>query len=162
MFRVALVLTILCGVGNAKDSCNTTEGCAKDLIEGINCIGQYADLEMYVMNNKILVEKLAETFFSSETATFITGRGASEFVKITYNFQTSNIKQSVEERVTNCSAQQSTYIWSQTVLYLVGPEALYFNTLFAVNIQEVDVTIELPCLCNDVYDSLLSRLTYLV
>ena len=68
MFRVALVLTILCGVGNAKDSCSTAEGCAKGLTEGINCIGQYADLEMYVMNNKILVEKLAETFFTSENS----------------------------------------------------------------------------------------------
>ena len=165
MFWAALVLTILCGVGNANkfnNSCNATEGCAKELTEGVNCIGQYADLEMYVMNNKTLVEMLAETFFTSQIATFITGRGASQFVKITYSYQTSNIKQSVEGGITNCSAQQSTYIWSQAALYLVGPDALYFYTLFAVNIREVDVTIELPCLCNDVYNSLLSRLTYLV
>ena len=165
MLWATLVLIIICGISDAKEignSCNGTEGCTKDLTEGISCIEQYNDLEMYVMNNKTLVEKLSRTFFTSQTATFITGRGASQFVKITYNFQTSSDKHSIKGNVTNCSAQQSTFIWSEAVLYLVGPEALYWCTLFAVNIDEVDVTIELPCLCSDVYDDLLSRLTYLV
>ena len=166
MFWTILALTIsVCGVVNANESnnsCNGIEECTTGLSEGINCIGQYIDLEMYVMNNKILVEKLAETFFTSQINTFISGRGASQFVRITYNFQTGNGKQSVEETATNCSAQQSTYVWSQAALYLIGPNALFFYTLFAVHIREVDVTIELPCLCNDVYNTLLSRLTYLV
>ena len=166
MLWATLALIIIFGIGSTEEirnSCNGTEGdCTKDLTEGISCIKQYNDLEMYVMNNKTLVEKLAATFFTSQTATFVTGRGASQFVKIIYNFQTSNGKLSVEGNDTNCSARQSSYIWSEAVLYLVGPEALYWCTLFAVNIHEVDVTIELPCLCNDVYDDLLSRLTYLV
>ena len=65
--------------------------------------------------------------------------------------------QSIEDGITNCS-----YVWSKTALYLLGPKALYWFTLSAICIDEVDVTIELPCLCNDVYNSLLSRLTYLV
>lgn len=161
MLWATLVLIILCHLGSAQEfdnGCNGTEDCTED----INCIGQYIDLEMYVMNNKMLLEKLAETFFTSQTAAFITGRGASKFVKITYDFQTSNGKQAVEDSNTNCSSQQSTYIWSEAVLYVLGPKALYWLTLFAVDIREVDVTIELPCLCSDVYNSLLSRLTYLV
>ena len=168
MLWATLVLITICYVSSAKEiidnSCNGTEGCTvtTDLTEGISCIEHYNDIEMYVMNNKTLAEKLAKTFFTRQTAAFITGRGASQFVKIMYNFQTSNGKQSVEGNITNCSAQQSTYIWSEAVLYLVGPEALYWCTLFAVNIDEIDVTIELPCLCSDVYDDLLFRLTYLV
>ena len=166
MLWVTLLLIIMCGVGNAKEignSCNGTEGdCTKDLTEGISCIEQYNDLEMYVMSNKTLVEKLAETFFTSQTSTFFSRRGASQFVRITYNFQTSNGKKSVRDSITDCFAQQSTYIWSEAALYLVGPEALFYYTLFAVHIREVDVTIELPYLCSDVYNNLLSRLTYLV
>ena len=79
-----------------------------------------------------------------------------------YNFQTSNGKQSENDNITNCSSQQNTYIWSEAALYLLGPRALYWCTLFAVDLHEVDVTIELPCLCSEAYNSLLSRLTYLV
>ena len=46
------------------------------------------------MNNKTLVERLAEVFFTSRTAVFFTGRGVSQFVKITYNFHTNNDEQS--------------------------------------------------------------------
>ena len=107
------------------------------------------------------MEKLAETFFSSRTTAFFNGRGATDFVKITYNFYTGNSKQSVEDNI-NCSGQQITYIWSVAGLYLGGPDALYWMTLFAISITEVSVTIELPCIFDDVYSTLLSRLTYLV
>ena len=151
---VLIIISCAYGFGNAQgfnNSCNETEGgCTKF----INCIGHYVDLETYIINNKTLVEKLSETFFTSRTAAFFTGRGSSQFVKITYNYHTSN--------VTNCYAQQSKYIWSEAVLFIFGPRPLYWLTLFAINIDEVDVTIELPCLCSDVYDDLLSRLTYLV
>ena len=126
--------------------------------EGTNCIREYIDLEKYIMKNEKLIEKLAETFFT-------TGRAPSSFVKITYNFQisyTHHDNQSAEDSINNCSNQQSTYIWSTTALYLIGPNALYWCTLFAVNIREIDVAIQLPCLCSDVYNNLLSRLTYLV
>ena len=162
MLWATLVLILSCGLGNAQEfdnNCNETEGgCTVD----VKCIRDYTDLEMYVMNNKTLVERLAEVFFTSRTAVFFTGRGVSQFVKITYNFHTNNDEQSAEDNFTSYSARQSTYIWSEAVLYTIGPRSLYWLTLFAVSIDEVDVTIELPCLCSDVYNNLLSRLTYLV
>ena len=143
------LLILVCVICNAQESDNCTE---EDCYRGDKCIGQYIDLEIYVLNNKTLTEKLAQTFFN-------TGKAASKFVKITYHFQTSS---NIQDNIINCSSQQSTYIWSEAALYLLGPKAMYWFTLFAVNIYEIDVTIELPCLCNDVYNSLLSRLTYLV
>ena len=149
MLWVTIFLILVCVICDAQELDNCTEeNCNKD----DECIRQYIDLEIYVLNNKALVEKLAQTFFN-------TGRAASKFVKITYNFQTSS---SIQDNIINCSRQQSTYIWSEAALYLLGPKAMYWFTLFAVNIYEIDATIELPCLCNDVYNSLLSRLTYLV
>ena len=163
--KLSVLLTISClyAFGTARGSdknCTETEDC----IEVIKCIRDYADLETYVINNKTLVERLAEAFFTSDKDAYIyfTGRGASKFVKITYNFQTSNGKHSVEGNVTDCSAQQSTYIWGEAIIYILASRSLYWLTLFAISIDEVDVTMELPCLCNDVYNRLLSRLTYLV
>ena len=141
-----LFLILVCGFCNSQgfSSCNET---------ATDCIGEYTDLEMHITNNTALMEKLAGTFY-------VTGKATSKFVKITYNFQTSsNNMQSIQDNVTNCCI---TYVWSETALYLLGPKMMKYLTLFAVNIDEVDVTIELPCLCNDVYNSLLSRLTYLV
>ena len=149
-----LILYMLCGFCSAQETDNAgnrTEGSNKN----IGCIGHYVDLETYVTNNKILMEELAETFFT-------TGRAASKFVRITYNYQISSNKESVQGNITNCFKYQSKYIWSEAALYLLGPKAMFWFTLFAVSINEVDVTIELPCLCNDVYNKLLSRLTYLV
>ena len=154
MLCLILFFILSCGFCNTQDlhsSCNETEDCT----EATKCISQYINLEIYVMKNDTLVEMLAQTFFP-------TGRPASKFVKITYNFRTSNDKELVGDDITNCSSQQSTYIWSEAALYLLGPKAMYWLSLFAVSIHEVDVTIELPCLCSDVYDDLLSRLTYLV
>ena len=62
----------------------------------------------------------------------------------------------------NCTDQQAVYIWSESPLYLFGPKPLFWFTLFAINVPETSVTIELPCLCVDEYYELLSRLTYLV
>ena len=155
MLQITLFL-ISCSFCNAQDFTNSYEIDETD--EETNCIREYIDLEKYIMKNENLIEKLAETFFT-------TGRAPSSFVKITYNFQISYThydNKPAEDSISNCSNQQSTYVWSTTALYLIGPNALYWCTLFAVNIREVDVTIELPCLCSDVYNSLLSRLTYLV
>ena len=151
MLWLILFLMILCSFCNSQEFNSSIE----ETDEDTSCIREYIDLEKYVLNNEILMENLAETFFT-------TGKAASNFVKITYNFQTSNDKELEEDNITNCSSQQSTYIWSEAALYLLGPKSLFWCTLFAVNIREVKVTIELPCLCSDVYDDLLSRLTYLV
>ena len=154
MVWMILFLILVCGFCDSQklsNSCNGREHC-----KGVtNCIGDYNDLEIYIINNTKMVEALAKTFFT-------TRRTVSKFVKITYNFQTNKGIQSVKDGIINCSSQQDTYVWSETALYLLGPKALYWFTLTAIRIGEVDVTVDLPCLCNDVYTSLLSRLTYLV
>ena len=91
---------ILCSFCNSHQKFNSS---FIEIDEDTSYIGKYIDLKKYVLNNKDLVENLAETFF-------ITGKAASNFAKITYNFQTSNGKHSREDSITNCSSQQSTYI----------------------------------------------------
>ena len=153
------LLFILCGgfcnaqeIGNSSnDSANETEYCTND----IKCIGEYVDLEMFILNNKILLDKLTETFYTAEGV-------VSAFVRITYNFQVNNGEKSETDSTTNCSMQQRTYIWSENDLYLFGPRVVSLLTIFAVNIQEVDVTVDLPCLYSDVYNRFLDRLTSLV
>ena len=61
-----------------------------------------------------------------------------------------------------CINDQKKFIWSSSALYLLGPKPLFWLTLFAVHVRESSITVNLPCLCSDVYDDLLSRLTYLV
>ena len=159
-----LVLAISCGFSNSANAQEFHKNCnaVENSTDKISCIRNYVDLEMYVMKNNTLMEILAETFFTSTTTAFFNGRGASNFVKITYSFHTFNGEQFVEDKNTNCSAQQITYIWSTAGLYLNGPNALFWMTLFAISITEVSVTIELPCIFDDVYNIVLSRLTYLV
>ena len=57
------------GLSNAANAqefankCNTVDNHTEESL----CIRHYNDLEIYVMNNNTLMEKLAETFFSSRT-----------------------------------------------------------------------------------------------
>ena len=81
---------------------------------------------------------------------------------ITFRFITVAIASSSEDDSINCTNHQTTYIWSTSVLYLLGPGPLFWLTLFAVNVPEANTTIELPCFCTDSYADLLARLTYLV
>lgn len=133
--------------------CSDIENCT----EVISCIGTYYELELYVQNNREVIDKLKGVFFE-------TGKPPSKFVKLTYNVQVSNgTYNSTEQNDTMiCSNHQSKYIWSEQFLYLLGPRPLLWSTLFAVRVPENNVTIALPCLCHDVYDILLSRLTYMV
>lgn len=114
-----------------------------------SCIGSYYELEQYVKGNTTLLETL-------EYAFFVTGRLPSEFGTITYNFQISGVQ---DNKAVNCSEHQSTYIWSQRYLYLLGPDSLYWSTLSAVNVPIFEVAINLPCLCHHTYEYLLSQLT---
>ena len=83
MLWVILFLILVCGFCNSQPSQEFNN--SRNIINGTegvtNCIGDYIDLEIYIINNKTIVEALARTFFS-------TGKAASKFVKITYNFQT--------------------------------------------------------------------------
>jgi len=119
-----------------------------------DCVGSvYSELESFISSNKTLRRRLTEIFF-------VTGEGATEYVKLNYNLQIA-----VQPGYNNCMEHQFTvtYIWSESVLYLLGRDPLFYVTLFAVNVPEADETIELPCLCSTptIFD-LLNRLTYMV
>ena len=132
------------------------------------CISQYRDLEKHILNNSDIAEKLKETFYR-------TGKYVSTFVYITYsapigispnpnqtNSDTTELDLDDVDTDINCTNHQAVYIWSESPLYLLGPKSLFWFTLFAINVPETSVAIELPCLCADEYYELLSRLTYLV
>jgi len=147
-------------------NCNDTNDC--DLND---CFKKYNELHFYVINNKDLLNKLTVAFYR-------TGEEPSEFVRITCEFQvcdcnsTNNneddydydiMEEGLEEGAyCNCTNTTELYIWSTSALYLLGPDPLFWLTLFAVNIPEASVTIQLPRLCKGPKNDLLSRLTYLV
>ena len=129
-------------------------------IEAVSCIGNYHELELYVRQNTALKDKLMKAFYK-------TGQIPSEYVLITYNFEVSRPKSktilnSARKNNIKCSSQQSKYIWSDNFLYILGPQVLFWFTLTVVEVREGSVTIDLPCLCRDVYNDYLSRLTYMV
>lgn len=124
------------------------------------CISKYRDLELYVLNNQDVTDRIAEIFFP-------TGKPATEFVKIVYQFQLlvnnpNNTDDYDDDNRSLCVNDQRSYIWSSSALYLLGPEPLFWMTLFAVFVPKSIITIQLPCLCSVGHDGLLSRLTYLV
>ena len=141
--------------GSGGTDCNETENCTEVVV----CIKTYHDLDLYVRSNTEVIESLTNVFF-------VTGKNPSKFVRLTYNFQvsygTDNQSTDGEDNVLSCYNHQSKYIWSDHFLYLLGPKALFWSTLFAVVVEENETPIKLPCLCHDVYPNLLSRLTYMV
>ena len=152
---VLFLMTFYC-VSDAQEinNCDETSNCS----EVIRCIRQYKTLQTHILNNEEIMDEITTIFFR-------TGHAASKFVKITYNFQVSKSSKSSNTDATddydglNCFSHQNTYIWSESALYLLGPKPLYWFTIFTINVPEVNVSIELPCLCHYVYDSLLSQLT---
>jgi len=163
MALILLVLISFCvGFGNAQeefydmyDNCNETGNCN----EVTSCIRLNSELRSYILRNEEILDSIEEGFFQ-------TGRTASSFVKITYNFQVcytiNGNTDTIESDSINCSSQQSQYIWGNTVLILLGPKPLQLLTLFAVNVPKANIIIKLPCLCDNAYNDLLSRLTYMV
>ena len=142
---------ISCSAKEIEVSCDDTDNST----EIDTCISNYSALDSYIVNDRDLQEQFTKAFFK-------TGQRASEFVKLTYHFQKSDTTNNTDSDGINCTNAEITYIWSQSVLYLLGPRSLFWLTLFAVNVPEASVTIDLPCFCADAYSALLSRLTYLV
>ena len=153
MLALCMLAILLCFIStNAQGE----EGSYGDIS---NCIGKYRDLQTYILSNEDLMDDLTEVFFK-------TGKAPTEFVRITYEFQifennTNSSAFNNDDELTYVDIQKK-FIWSDSALYLLGPEPLLWLTLFAVNARKSSITIHLPCLCNDAYDDLLPRLTYLV
>ena len=158
---VLVVTTVLLTVCRANEHATDNYNNSSDELELENftkastCISQYNELERYVESNDTLKQNLAEAFFKS-------GHLPSKFVNITYEFCSCNQNNNGLINRSNCDNRQNTYIWSESALYLLGPQPLCWLTFYAVCVSTNNVTVQLPCICSDVSDSLLSRLTYLV
>ena len=178
MSVLIFVSVVISGLASAQDYFDSDNDYdsngAKSYGNSSNCIRRYRDLQSYVLNNEDLMDDLSELFFE-------TGKTPTEFVRITYRFTTDNSTDSTnnDTRYYNdddndddddddddgkfiCINDQKKFIWSSSALYLLGPKPLFWLTLFAVHVRESSININLPCLCSDVYDDLLSQLTYLV
>ena len=154
-FILIIFLSSCDGQSNGKMSIQNNDNIS-------NCTGKYRDLQMYVLNNKDLMDNLTEVFFE-------TGKPPTEFVRITYRFKalitntnTTYYDNHDGEFELQYIDKQKKFIWSSSALYLLGTKPLFHQTLFAVYLQALDITIDLPCLCSHVSDDLLSRLTYFV
>ena len=152
MLVVLILFTFVCfstqEVVDSTISCDGAKNCS-EVTTG--CLKYYKELELHVINSKVIIEELKSVFFS-------TGEDPTKFVKLIYSFKVSD---STTNSVAHCSNKTTTYIWSDSALYLLGP-TLVWSTFFALDISGYRITIDLPCLCFDEYGKLLSRLTYLV
>ena len=151
-----IILIYIC---NTRADPNSDENCDKigNSTKTFQFIENYSELDCYIIKNDTLLRQLVEAFFD-------TGERPSQYVKITYKYSTftnSNCTHDTMDNA-NCTIRQTMYIWSESVLYLLGPEPLLMLTLFAIHIPEASVNIQLPCLCEDVQFELLDRLTHLV
>ena len=139
----------------AEDNSYDVAGNCSNLDESAICITNYSQLDSYVLNNQDLLRTFTETFFR-------TGESASEIVKLTYNFNVLNRRSNSSHDLIICTSHQTSYIWSTSPLYLLGAKPLRWQTIFAVNVPQASVIIDLPCFSTDAYADLLARLTYLV
>ena len=171
VFFMFAIMSIMCSTSNGQDYVDSdNENNEADKYGNISsCIRRYKDLELYVLSDEDLMDSLTQLYFE-------TGKSLTEFVRITYKFKillpvgncSNNISDNIAIDYENenggfaCIDSQKKFIWSSSALYLLGPEPLFWLTLFAVNVLESSITINLPCLCSDVYEDLISRLTYLV
>ena len=114
-----------------------------------DCVRDHDDLDSLIINDKNLRRTLTQVFYDP-------GKEAPQFIKLHYSYLAGH----------NCSTNKTTtYIWSESVLYLIGPPFLVCATLFAVkNNLNTSQTIELPCLCvdDDQQAAILDFLTYMV
>ena len=152
MLFVLILFTFVCfstqEVVDRTISCDGAKNCSE---VATRCLKYYKELELHVTSSIVIIEELKIAFFS-------TGNNPTKYVKLIYNFKVSD---STTNSVAHCSNKTTTYIWSDSALYLLGP-TLVWSTFFALDISGYWITIDLPCLCFDEYGELLSRLTYLV
>ena len=158
----AIYLLTITGINATLEDCIYYTNCSNslDCNEPSSCISDYDTLETYVLNNKSIINDLAQAFYR-------TGHSPAKFVRIIYKFQIPSYFNDTNENDSSiendtCSSIQRIYYWSTSPVYLLGPRPLLFLSLLAVIVREENVTMQLPCL--EAYDQkeLLSRLTYLV
>ena len=156
---IRLLMSVLVVIASLQPVCTEEELVDDTLVDDTEnvsmCTSQYSELEAYIENNANLLENLLKAFYQS-------GHVPSKFVKITYNYHLCVRHNNGLVNRSNCTYDYRIYVWSESAFYLLGPNTLCWLTLHAVCVHENSVTVQLPSLCGDVTDTLLSRLTYLV
>jgi len=118
-----------------------------------SCISKYETLEAFLRADDEQIAALARNFYR-------TGEDPTEYIKITYLFQIPSGDPSDSNNT--CVAIDRSYIWSTSPVFLLGPKALLFLSLFTISVNEESVTVRLPCLQETAQREFLTRLTYLV
>ena len=139
---------------------DATEGSRNESTMGSRChdIRNFSELNTHILSNKELLNNLTEAFFPA-------GEAPSTFVTITYRYSVTSNDNVSNSSETDYIDLYDYYIWSEKVLYLqflCCPKALQLLTLFAIQVSEGSVTVQLPRLCRETRSKLLSRLTYQV
>ena len=149
-----LAVNYICSAQEVDDRCCDE---VKGYNENDSCIEYYGDLEYYILNDKGIIRNLQEAFFP-------TGETPSKHVKIHYHYKLFNSTRNTNDtrNISDCIDKQSSFIWSESALYLFGPGPLKWLTFFAINVPETSLSLYLPCFCNGIDVNLLNRLTYMV
>lgn len=164
IIAVLLIFKLMIISARALEDCAYDNNCANnlDFNQTTCCISEYQTLEAFVQNNETLINNLAEAFYK-------TGYSPAKFVRITYKFQQfsgsddNGTNNSTNEDDIKCyHYAERVYYWSSSAIYLLGPRALFYLSLFAINVREENVIVHLPCLHSRYEKALLSRFTYLV
>ncbi|XP_065892015.1 uncharacterized protein [Dysidea avara] len=150
LFVLLLTVDVLqSNAQNTTESNVTLEDCRYFPDEAESCISDYETLEELLRADDEQIATLARNFYR-------TGQDPTEYIKITYMFQ---ITSSDEDET--CVPIERNYIWSTSPVFLLGPKALFWLSLFSISVNEESVTIRLPCIQETAQRDLLTRLTYL-
>ena len=151
-FIFAATIVVVLSRSNSTSPALTVD-CRYYPINGDSCISNYEDLETFIRADDEQIAALARNFYR-------TGEDPTQYIKITYLFQIPSGDASGDND--SCVAIHRSYIWSTSPVFLLGPRALFWLSLFSISVNEESVTIRLPCLQATAQRDLLTRLTYLV
>ena len=152
LFLFAVVtLPLLCKARematNNDIQCNGAENCS--------CFAQYTDLEKHIEKNETLLDYLRESFYK--------GGKDTEFARLYYEFTTYDCTSNESYDRIEKNYYSSQYIWSSSFIYLFGPDPLFYSSIYVIFFPvDTNITIHLPCICEDKYEDLLSTLTSMV
>jgi len=141
---------------NATSALNVTltlEDCSYFPEEAESCISDYETLETFLRADDEQIATLARNFYR-------TGEDPTEYIEITYLFQIPSSGPDGSDDT--CVFIERKYIWSTSPVFLLGPKALFWLSLFTIGVNEESVVLRLPCIQKTAQRDLLTRLTYLV
>ncbi|XP_065885191.1 uncharacterized protein [Dysidea avara] len=152
--RLLLFVVFVAVVASRSNAQNTTSNATLNcryFEEARSCISNYEDLEASLRGDDEQIATLARSFYR-------TGKDPTKYIIITYEFQIP----SSDSSNSSCVSIERSYIWSTSPVFLLGPRALSWLSLFSISVHEGSVTLRLPCIQETSQRDLLARLTYLI